>query len=36
MKLILNPEFNLYEKDGKAFCDSLQVAETFGSLTIMS
>lgn len=30
MKLILNPEFNLYERDGKAFCDSLQIAETFG------
>ncbi len=29
MKLILNPEFNLYERDGQAFCDSLQVAETF-------
>lgn len=29
MKLILNPEFNLYERDGKAFCDSLQIAETF-------
>jgi len=30
LKLLLNPEFNLYEKDGKAFCDSLQIAETFG------
>ena len=30
MKLLLNPEYSLYEKDGKAFCDSLQVAETFG------
>jgi Rha family phage regulatory protein len=29
MKLILNPEYGLYEKGGKAFCDSLQVAETF-------
>jgi len=29
MKLLLNPEYSLYEKDGKAFCDSLQVAETF-------
>jgi Rha family phage regulatory protein len=30
MKLILNPEYGLYEKGGRAFCDSLQVAETFG------
>lgn len=29
MKLLLNPEYDLYEKDGQAFCDSLQVAETF-------
>ena len=29
MKLLLNPEFQLYEKDGKPFCNSLQVAETF-------
>lgn len=29
MKLILNPEYNLYEKEGQAFCDSLQIAETF-------
>ena len=29
MKLILNPEFSLYEKGGKPFCDSLQIAETF-------
>jgi len=29
MKLLLNPEFDLYEKDGQAFCDSLQIAETF-------
>lgn len=29
MKLVLNPEFNLYEKDGKLFCDSLQIADTF-------
>lgn len=29
-KLILNPEFGLYEKNGRPFCDSLQVAETFG------
>lgn len=29
MKLVLNPEYGLYEKDGQVFCDSLQVAETF-------
>jgi len=29
MKLVLNSEFNLYEKEGQAFCDSLQIAETF-------
>jgi Rha family phage regulatory protein len=29
MKLILNPEFLLYEKDGRPFCDSLQVAAAF-------
>lgn len=29
MKLLLNTEFNLYEKDGKAFCDSLHVADDF-------
>lgn len=29
MKLILNPEYGLYEKDDKIFCDSLQIAETF-------
>ena len=29
MKLILNPEYRLYEKDNKIFCDSLQIAETF-------
>ena len=28
-KLILNPEYRLYEMDGRAFCDSLQVAEVF-------
>ncbi len=28
-KLILNEEFNLYEKDGEIFCDSLQIAESF-------
>ena len=27
--LILHPEYNLYEKNGKIFCDSLQVAESF-------
>lgn len=29
MKLILNPDYNLYEKNGTAYCDSLQIAETF-------
>lgn len=29
MKLILNPDYELYEKNGKSFCDSLQIAETF-------
>lgn len=29
MKLIKNPEYGLYEKDNKIFCDSLQIAETF-------
>ena len=29
MKLTLNPEYQLYEKGGKPFCDSLQVAESF-------
>jgi len=28
-KIVLNPEYGLYERDGKAFCDSLQIAETF-------
>ena len=28
-KLILNPEYQLYERNGKPFCDSLQVAEAF-------
>ena len=28
--LTLNPNYDLYRKDDKAFCDSLQVAETFG------
>lgn len=29
-KLMLNPEFNLYERNGQAFCSSRQVAEEFG------
>lgn len=29
MKLIKNPEYGLYEKGNRIFCDSLQVAETF-------
>lgn len=29
MKLILNQSYDLYRKDDKAFCDSLQVAKTF-------
>jgi Rha family phage regulatory protein len=29
MKAILNPEYQLYERDGRSFCDSLQVAEAF-------
>jgi Rha family phage regulatory protein len=29
-KMILHPEYKLYERKGKPFCDSLQVAETFG------
>ncbi len=29
-KLMLNPEFNLYERNGKVFCSSRQVAEEFG------
>jgi Rha family phage regulatory protein len=28
-KLILNPEFNLYERNGQAFCSSRQVADEF-------
>ncbi|MCK9327384.1 MAG: Rha family transcriptional regulator [Bacteroidales bacterium] len=28
-KLMLNPEFNLYERNGKVFCSSRQVAEEF-------
>jgi Rha family phage regulatory protein len=29
-KLVLNPEFNLYEREGNPLCSSRQVAETFG------
>lgn len=29
-KLILHPDYNLYERKGKPFCSSLQVAEEFG------
>ncbi len=29
-KLILHPDFNLYERKGKPFCSSRQVAEEFG------
>ena len=29
MKPTLNPNYNLYESNGKPFCDSLQVAESF-------
>ncbi|OUS70272.1 hypothetical protein B1748_28980 [Paenibacillus sp. MY03] len=29
-KLILNPEYGLYERGGQAFCTSRQVAEEFG------
>lgn len=28
-KLMLNPDFNLYERNGQAFCSSRQVAEEF-------
>lgn len=28
-KLIKNPEYGLYEKDNKIFCDTLQISETF-------
>lgn len=31
-KLMLNPEFNLYERNGQAFCSSRQIAEEFGRL----
>ena len=30
MQLILNPNYDLYRKEDKVFCDSLQVAESFG------
>lgn len=30
MKFTLNADINLYEKNGIAYCDSLQIAETFG------
>lgn len=29
MKVILNPDYGLYEREGKPFCDSLQIAKTF-------
>ena len=29
LKFILNAELNLYEKNEIAYCDSLQIAETF-------
>ena len=29
-KLILNPDYRLYERNGQAFCSSRQVAEEFG------
>ena len=29
MKLIMNPQYKLYERDGQPFCDSLQIAEAF-------
>jgi Rha family phage regulatory protein len=29
-KLILNPEYKLYERDGRVFCSSRQVAQEFG------
>lgn len=29
-KLILNPDYGLYERNGEAACSTLQVAETFG------
>ena len=30
MKMLLNPEYQLYEREGMPFCDSLQIAEAFG------
>lgn len=30
MAIVLNPNYALYRKNDKAFCDSLQIAETFG------
>ena len=30
MKLALNPNYQLFESKGAAFCSSSQVAETFG------
>ena len=30
MKLILHPDYGLYERSGVPICDSLMVAETFG------
>ena len=30
MKFTLDPKYQLYEKDGRPFCNSLQVAEAFG------
>jgi len=29
-KLLLNPEYELYERNSKAFCSTIQVAEKFG------
>ena len=28
-KLMLHPEFNLYERNSRVFCSSRQIAETF-------
>ena len=30
VKPVLNPNYALYRKDNRVFCDSLQIAETFG------
>lgn len=30
MKLVLNPEYKLYERSGQSFCSSRQIAEEFG------